>query len=78
MVLYEPIMHTVEQHTTPKPTVDERDASRFIGFSTSYLRQARMRNEGPAFIRVGRAVRYRVEDLTQFLDAHRVETRESR
>lgn len=58
-----------------KPTVDERAASRFIGFSTSYLRQARMRNQGPPYIRVGRAVRYRVEDLDRFLDAHRVQTR---
>jgi predicted DNA-binding transcriptional regulator AlpA len=60
---------------TPKPTVDERDASHLTGFSTSYLRQARMRRVGPPFIKVGRAVRYRVEDLDQFLDSHRVETR---
>ena len=69
-------MHDAESPTTTaKPTVDERDASRFVGFSTSYLRQARMRNEGPAFIRSGRAVRYHVEDLDAFLSAHRVETR---
>jgi hypothetical protein len=61
-----------------KPTLDERDASRFIGFSQSYLRQQRMRNTGPAFVRVGRAVRYRVEDLERFLDQHRVETRMER
>lgn len=61
-----------------KPTVDERDAAQFIGFSPSYLRQARMRNTGPAYVRVGRAVRYRVEDLSRFLDEHRVETRSAR
>lgn len=36
-----------------------------------------MRNEGPAFIRVGRAVRYFVDDLRSFLDARRVATRNS-
>ncbi len=59
----------------PTQTVDERDASRLIGLSTSYLRQARMRNVGPAYVRIGRAVRYRVADLERFLDEHRVETR---
>lgn len=71
--------HTREPVTThPLQTVDERDAAQFIGFSTSYLRHARMRNVGPAYVRVGRTVRYTTEDLQRFLDAHRVETRNGR
>jgi len=56
-------------------TLNAREAARFLGFSTSYLRQKRMRNEGPPFLRIGTAVRYCPEDLTAWLAAHRVETR---
>jgi len=55
-------------------TLKEKDAAQFLGFSPCYLRQARMRNEGPAFIRVGRAIRYLPNDLRMFLEAHRVQT----
>jgi len=63
---------------TPNRTVDEREAATAIGFSASWLRQQRMRGTGPAYIRVGRAVRYAVADLDQFLAAHRIETRSVR
>lgn len=62
----------------PSPTLSERDAARYIGFSGSYLRNSRKANRGPAFIRVGRSVRYVVTDLEAWLNRHRVETRESR
>jgi predicted DNA-binding transcriptional regulator AlpA len=56
--------------------VDEAAASKIIGLSRSWMRHARLRHDGPAFIRIGRAIRYRVSDLDAWLDAHRVQTRE--
>ena len=60
------------------PTIPEPDAARYIGLSRAYLRQARQRGGGPAYVRIGRAVRYRVNDLDAFLEAHRVEPRVGR
>lgn len=54
--------------------VDEPEASHVTGYSRSYLRQARMRGRGPAYIRVGRSIRYRVSDLYAWVAEHRVET----
>jgi hypothetical protein len=63
---------------TPAHTITERDASHYIGLSVAYLRQARRLGRGPAYLRIGRTIRYHIEDLDAFLQAHRVETRESR
>ncbi|MFN7916898.1 MAG: helix-turn-helix domain-containing protein [Vicinamibacterales bacterium] len=60
----------------PTPaTLFENDAANYVGFSTAYLRLCRSKGRGPAFIRVGRSIRYRVADLDAWLDAHRVEFR---
>jgi Helix-turn-helix domain len=64
--------------TNPKLTVDERDGANYIDFSQAALRKWRREGKGPAYVRVGRSVRYRVDDLDAFLTAHRVETRDSR
>jgi hypothetical protein len=53
---------------------DERQAAKIISCSVALLRKWRLFREGPSFIKVGRLVRYRQEDLTAFLDSHRVET----
>lgn len=48
----------------------EREAARFIGMSTHYLRHARIGlcGPGPDWIKVGnRGIRYRVEDLSAWL-----------
>ena len=63
-------------------SLTEPDAASYIGMSTAWLRQDRCRaaddRRGPAFIRVDRAIRYRLTDLDAFLNAHRVEARRSR
>jgi predicted DNA-binding transcriptional regulator AlpA len=52
----------------------EQQASAYIGMSRSYLRQARMdgkrenRKAAPRFIKIGRSVRYLIEDLDGWLD----------
>lgn len=63
-----------------KRALTEIEASLYIGMSRSYLRQARMdgkrenRTPAPPFIKIGRSVRYLLEDLNAWLDQfHRLE-----
>lgn len=53
---------------------DERQAAKVIACSVALLRKWRLFGEGPAYLKLGRLVRYRPEDLTAFLDSHRVVT----
>jgi predicted DNA-binding transcriptional regulator AlpA len=67
-------IHTPPQTpNSPHGALREGDASRYLGMSRAWLRQSRMRGRGPAFIRIGRSVRYRLADLEAWLDAHRVD-----
>ena len=53
---------------------DEREAASIIGCSVALMRKWRLFDEGPAYCKIGRLVRYRQSDLDSFLEAHRVET----
>jgi Helix-turn-helix domain len=53
---------------------DEREAAKIIACSVALLRKWRLFDEGPAYCKIGRLVRYRQEDLEAFLDEHRVVT----
>ena len=65
-------------HETPlAATLVEQESAKYVGYSAAYLRVARRKGTGPAYIRVGRSIRYRLEDLDAWLRAHRVETRAS-
>ena len=61
----------IDRATLPAP-IREPDAARYIGMSVAYLRQSRRLGRGPAHFRIGRAVRYHMEDLNVWLAAHRV------
>jgi hypothetical protein len=51
----------------------EREVTRQYGLSGAWLRKNRKLRLGPAFIRVGRMIFYRREDLDAFVKAHRIE-----
>ena len=59
--------------------VKEREAAKYICMSVPFLRQSRMdgvregRTPGPPWIRIGRAIRYRIEDLDAWIQKHRVD-----
>ena len=59
------------------PPLIERDAARYMGLSIATLRMYRRLGRGPAYLRLGRAIRYPLADLDSWLNARRVETRES-
>jgi predicted DNA-binding transcriptional regulator AlpA len=69
---------TAKHSSSPTPVLTEKYAAPYTGMSTAWLRQARIRGIGPAYIRVGRSIRYRVADLDAWVAAHRVDTRDSR
>ena len=59
------------------PTLSEKDASVYIGLTPAYLKKARyLGDRGPAYLQLGRTIRYRVADLDAWLLKHRVEIRE--
>jgi predicted DNA-binding transcriptional regulator AlpA len=53
--------------------VDEVAAASFVGMSVSSLQKSRVRGDGPRFAKLGSRVRYRVQDLEQYV-ADRVVT----
>lgn len=40
-----------------------REAAERLKLSESYLEKARIRGDGPRFVRLGRSIRYRPEDI---------------
>jgi predicted DNA-binding transcriptional regulator AlpA len=67
----EAIMPTI----TNKRALSEIETAEYIGMSRSFLRQSRMegnrenRTPAPRFIKIGRSVRYLIEDLDNWLDS---------
>lgn len=61
--------------TKNKRALTEIETAEYIGMSRSFLRQSRMegnrenRTVAPKFIKIGRAVRYLIEDLDSWLDS---------
>ena len=54
--------------------IDEREVARITGFALSTLRNNRFKGEGISYVKVGRSVRYTLEDVVAFMEAHRVQT----
>ena len=54
---------------TKTVTLNEHEASKYIGMSRSWLAQARMRGdaETPPYLKIGRSIRYLRSDLDQWL-----------
>lgn len=56
----------------------ESEAAKYIGMSSSFLNADRSnghrkkRTKGPAFIKLGRSVRYRKDDLDEWLRQNRI------
>lgn len=49
--------------------VDTDGAAERLGVTPETLRNWRWRGDGPPFVKLGRAVRYRLSDLSAWLDA---------
>lgn len=68
-----------EQIQAAKRAMSEIEAAIYIKMSRSFLRQDRMngirhtRTPGPRYVRIGRRIRYLIDDLDQWLLDHVVE-----
>ena len=57
----------------------EKEAAQYIGMSKYFLQRDRScgvtsgRTPGPAFIKMGRSVRYLKDDLDQWINQHRID-----
>lgn len=57
--------------TTPARLLNTTEAATFLNMHQQWLEHARLDGRGPHVTRIGRYVRYRMEDLESFLDANR-------
>lgn len=54
--------------------LNDEQASKYLGFKNpNSLKNMRSRGYGPKFVRLGRFVRYRIEDLDKYIDENLVD-----
>lgn len=58
--------------------VDTEEAARHLGLAVSTLEKLRVSGGGPRFVKMGRAVRYRIADLEEYLAERVVESTSQR
>jgi predicted DNA-binding transcriptional regulator AlpA len=54
--------------------IDEREVAALTGFSLSKLRHDRLLRRGIPFVRAGRAIRYALADVLQYMESNKVQT----
>ncbi len=54
---------------TPKSLMNEHECAIYRSCSVSTIQKERVRGDGPPYIKMGRLVRYRPEDVDQWLAA---------
>jgi len=60
-------MQTTTETETPTVVMTVNQAAEYLGLAVSTLNKWRCHGGGPVFIKMGRAVRYRTQDLESFL-----------
>ena len=60
---------SLEKHVASERYLTPKEAAAHIKSSTSTLSKRRLTGDGPAFVRIGRAVRYRQADLDAWMEA---------
>ena len=57
----------IEEDERAERLLTAKDASNLLRLSESWLAKARMRGDGPPYVKLGRAIRYREGSLLQWL-----------
>ena len=65
-------------NVNPGDLVHEKEAARLLSVSHATLRRWRYIGQGPRFYRIGRCVRYRRQDVEQFLANQAVQPKEGK
>tara|TARA_A100001037_G_scaffold304121_1_gene339938 strand:+ start:2089 stop:2304 length:216 start_codon:yes stop_codon:yes gene_type:complete len=63
-------MQSIQGNVEPS-YVDEKVAAKIVAMSVSKLQKLRAAGDGPVFSKIGRLVRYRLDDLHAFMRAKR-------
>ena len=59
---------TTEMNATLRIAFTTREAARYLGLAVSTLNKWRCYGTGPKYLKLGRAVRYRQDELDHFLE----------
>ena len=54
--------------------IDEKEVSRITGFALPTLRNDRHRGKGIPYVKRGRSVRYRLDEVIDYMESYRIET----
>jgi predicted DNA-binding transcriptional regulator AlpA len=55
-----------------KRLLHERPAALYVGLSVATLRRRRRNKDFPSWVRLGRRIAYRIEDLDAFIEMNRI------
>lgn len=61
----------MKEASSSEPLANEFETARYLGLSVKTLRRWRWAGKGPAFRKIGGAVRYHPRDLESFVEAAR-------
>ena len=53
--------------------ITEKEVSKLLSISLQSLRNWRCQRKGPPYIKIGRSVRYPIEDLRKYLESRKIE-----
>ena len=56
-------------HNAIETLLNEHDVARITGLSVASVRRWRLLRQGPKYLKINSAVRYRSEDITAWLDS---------
>jgi predicted DNA-binding transcriptional regulator AlpA len=59
--------HSQKRASAPAALLTPQETAQFLKVSNSWLAKARMRGEGPPYVRLGRAIRYLPEAVLQWI-----------
>lgn len=59
--------------TSEKNAVNEKQAAKFLGVAVQTLRNWRHIRRGPAYVKMGRSVRYQINDLVDYLTRKKID-----
>ncbi len=63
-------LNSTSTQETPARYFNTKQAATYLGFSTQFLEIARHKGDGPQYIKLAKAVRYRQEDLDEWMASH--------
>ncbi|MBF0510158.1 MAG: helix-turn-helix domain-containing protein [Deltaproteobacteria bacterium] len=63
----------METQTNQRPQwLDDKQVAEMTGLGLQTLRNHRFTRQGMPYAKIGKTVRYRLDDVVRFMDAHRI------